>query len=143
MEQFNLDKLVGLKIISAEINKGNDFIKLHTNEGLLFMNFTGECCAVCFIAHINGSEFLKGSAILSVEQTEWKTIKNDEEESITIETMGATIKTSKGTVSIETRVEHNGFYSGNVNISKDYATDLYRPTIEEDELGEFRPLEDF
>lgn len=144
----NLNLLIGRKIISAKINQEKDVIVLYTDKGDLFLSWVGSCCSKCFIAHISGSDELIGSVINEIIHSEWKNISNgglDEDHDYlepVINSMGTTIKTDKGWVSIETRHSSNGYYSGWINISTQYPLDQYDnelTLIDED----MEPLKDF
>lgn len=128
---FNLDLLIGRKVISAKINQEKDVIVLETDKGSLFLSWVGSCCSKCFIEHVSGSDELVGSVISEVKHDEWKNVSNgefDEDHEYlepVINSMGTTIKTDKGWVSIETRHSSNGYYSGWINISTQYPLDQY------------------
>lgn len=136
-----LESLTGKKVISAEIDTDLDIIRLKTTEGDFFLNFTGDCCAHCFVAQVNGIENLIDATITKVETTQWETI-SEEEYGDVVEEMGATIRTNKGVTTFETRVNHNGYYGGSVNVSKDYPVDNYHCGIEVKDCN-FKPLKDF
>lgn len=124
-KDLGIQALIGRKVLAAFINDEKDAIKLETDKGDLFLRWEGDCCAHCYIAHINGSEFLIGHTILSAENTEWKDLTRNENEYDVLESMGTKIKTDKGYVDIETRVNHNGYYGGRVNVSDVGYIDAY------------------
>lgn len=138
---LDIDSLAGLEVQSAHINEENDLIQLNTNRGTLYLSWVGDCCAQCFLAHVSGTQFLIDATILSAEHSEWvDTSDSNREEGYVIESMGTTIKTSKGTVTFESRVSHNGYYGGWIRIS-DIPLDQYDDKIED--FSALRPLEDF
>ena len=131
--------LEGKKIKSAAINPSKDVVVLKTEEESIYLTWSGDCCAYCFLAHVEGASNLNDAQILSVEQLDWK--QQSEEDYEVVETMGTKIKTSKGYVVLETRLEHNGYYSGTIEISNiapigNYSDYLTTPT-------DLKPLEDF
>lgn len=78
----------------------------------------GDCCASCYLAHVSGSADLIGATILSAENSEWvDTPDSNVDDYDQKESMGTVIKTDKGTVTFESRLEHNGFYSGRINVT--------------------------
>jgi hypothetical protein len=139
-KNLGVQALVGQKILAAFINDDKNAMALKTESGDFYLKWEGDCCAQCFIAHINGAENLIGSTILAAEDTEWVQIENEYEYEVS-ETMGTKFKTDKGYVDIETRVEHNGHYSGMVNVSRSGYIDAY--SCFENVDGVDRPLSDF
>lgn len=132
-----MSALIGVKVISAEINDSNDRIKLVTDAGVLYFSWIGDCCSHCFLAHVSGSEELTGGTILEIETKEWVVLTDIDG---TDETMGTRIKTDKGYVDLESRLEHNGYYSGEIFINVN-PVDKYENTETCDEP--FKPLKDF
>lgn len=120
----DLDLLVGRKILSAKINDEYDLVVLETDKGPLNLSWYGDCCAHCYLAHVSGSDELIGSTVLSVENTKWNYIRNtpdlvrDECSDVT-ENMGTSVKTNSGYITFETRLEHNGYYGGTINITEE------------------------
>lgn len=140
-KKIDINSLVGRKILNAFINSDKDAVVLKTDEGDFFLKWEGDCCAQCYIAHINGSDLLIGATILEAENTEWSDLKKDKDNYEVLETMGTKFKTTKGYVDIETRVSHNGFYGGMINVSKEGYIDAYSCFIEVNDVKE--PLKDF
>jgi hypothetical protein len=143
MKDLGVEALVGRHVVSAKINEGKDAVILETKTGNLYLSWVGDCCASCFIEHFNGVEFLIDATILSAENTEWSYLKRNEDDYDVIETMGTKIKTNKGYVDIETRVSHNGYYGGMINVSDDDFIDQYSSPRFEDDRPEFRELREF
>ena len=142
MVNLGLNSLVGREITKAEINDEKDLVVLRTTAGDLFLKWNGDCCAHCYLANVSGSENLVGSKILELYDQEWITEVNDEENYNVEESMGTRIKTTKGYVELESRVEHNGYYGGSIDVTTDEPMDQYcSPTY--DELPPLKPLEDF
>lgn len=116
-ESLGMDTLIGRKVLSAQINDANDLVVLDTDKGILYLTWVGDCCARCFLANVSGADALVGTTIKSAENTEWTGRNDNDEYGDVVESMGTTIKTNKGTVTFESRVEHNGYYGGYINIS--------------------------
>lgn len=140
-KDIGVESLVGRTILSAFINDSKDAVLLKTDDGDYYLRWEGDCRANCFIAHINGAEFLIGSTILSAENSEWSDLNRNEDDYEVLETMGTKFKTSKGYVDIETRVSHDGYYGGMINISKEGYIDSYHCFIEVKDVT--KPLKDF
>ncbi len=142
MKDLGIEALIGRKVLSASINAKNDLVVLDTDKGNLYLTWEGDCCAKCFLANINGSENLIDAKILKVENKEWDATQVDEFE--VIESMGTTIKTDKGFVDLETRLEHNGYYGGEILVSDDEPMDTYHsPRYENNKLPKLKKLKDF
>lgn len=114
---MNINSLIGRTVTEAKINQEKDLVVLQTNKGPLFLTWVGDCCAVCHLEHVSNSEALINSEITSAENTEWKDVKAPDEYGYVTEGMGTTIKTTKGTITFESRVSHNGYYSGKISVS--------------------------
>jgi hypothetical protein len=138
MGQLVLSDLVGRKINSVQIDDEKRFLVLDTDKGPLYMTWSGDCCAHCYIAHFNGTEALINAEILSAEDSEWKAQSDASYE--VIESMGTKLKTTKGYVDIETRLEHNGYYSGIIEIyddANDYGVRFYSKKKKLKDLKDF------
>lgn len=108
MRSESMQQLVNTIIKSTKVNPENDKILLETDQGNFFLSWVGDCCSHCFIANISGSENLVDAKILEVEHSEWKDVSRNDDYEV-LESMGTKIKTSKGYVTIETRLSHNGY----------------------------------
>lgn len=79
-----------------------------------------DCCAATYVQHINNPECLAGSTIVSVEDLtltgeQRKAIAAEEEHANCAEVVdiwGHRINTTAGTCVLDCRTEHNGYYSG-------------------------------
>lgn len=140
--ELKITDLVGAHVNNATINDRNDLIVLETDKGKYFLTFEGDCCATCFLAHINGVENLINSTIGEIRESEWKTLKNEHDYEV-IESMGVTIVTNSGYVDMETRLEHNGYYGGYLLLSKEGPLDQYNQIRDTDKKEVMRKLEDF
>jgi len=144
MKDDGLASLVGLKVTEAFVNADKDVVVLKTADGDRYLSWHGDCCAHCFLANVEGAENLKGAEILTVECAEW--VQGEDKENYeVIDSMGTKIKTTKGYVALETRVEHNGYYGGEISVSKicpigQYSNPMYG---EKNNVVEFTELQDF
>lgn len=120
---LELKDLVGLKVLSGKITGNRQTVLLNTDKGNYILNWVGDCCANCFLANISGTDNLLDATITEAEDAEW--VMRDEQEYEVIESMGTKLKTTKGHVTFESRVVHNGYYSGRIHISKDLPVDQY------------------
>jgi hypothetical protein len=145
MKNEHTESLVGLVVTEALINEQKDYVLLKTDKGDKHLTWEGECCANCFIAHIEGAENLAGSTIVSVKNTEWVDLKRNRDECEVIEHMGTKIKTTKGIVEIETRVEHNGYYGGEICVNSFAPMDQYACPRDKEAVGKYNmtPMKDF
>lgn len=139
---MNLNELVGKRINKILINETKDILIFYTYNELYYMTFVGDCCAHCFMAHVSG--YQRYFTILDAESSEWgeTSSKSDRESCEVKEQMGVKIKTDKGYLDIDTRVEHNGYYGGEVKLSTNCPLDQYSvPWCLENE--KFKELQDF
>lgn len=141
MENLGLEYLVGKKIKSADTNDSNDLVVLKTDSETIYLTWNGDCCAHCFLANMSGSENLINAEILEVTDAEWADISRKEDYEV-IESMGTNMKTSKGHVSFETRVVHNGYYGGWITVNTKAPVDEYS-CERGDDLTKLKPLVDF
>lgn len=137
-KSLDLDSLVGCTIESAIINDNKDIVILTTDKGKFFLTFVGSCCAKCFLANVNGANNLI-STITKVESSEWIKIYDDYG---CEETMGVKFTTLKGYVDFETRVEHNGYYGGWIQVSKEGPLNQYND-MQDNKEDKFVDLKDF
>jgi hypothetical protein len=142
MEGLGIKDLVGRKIDAAYINESNDFIKLETDKGPLYLTWVGDCCTNCFLAHLSGSKNLIGSQILEARDKEY-TSGGDRDNCEVIDTFGTLLKTSKGYVDFESRALHNGYYGGMLYISDDEPMDQYHSPRNGWQKEDMKPLKDF
>ena len=117
----SMKPLVGQKVYLALIAPTKDVVILATESGPFYLTWGGDCCAKCFLGGVSGAEALVGSTILGVEHSEWVSalnISGDYYDDV-VESMGTKIKTDKGYVTLETRLEHNGYYGGWILVSRE------------------------
>jgi hypothetical protein len=126
--------LVGARVNQALMrdNQGDPELYLVREDGVILRVSTeGDCCAHAFIQHVSNADALNLATINEVENIETTQTHDDDEIAYT-DTWGHRIQTSRGTVTIECRTEHNGYYSGWCNV--DVVTELPAGCV---------PLEDF
>ena len=119
----DLEKLVGVKVRRATIHAGDVF--LDTDAGVYVLVPEGDCCAHCFIEHVEGAEFLQDATITAVQDVESGAVyqASDENGQEAVEQWGHLFTTDKGHVRLDMRVEHNGYYGGWLRVSKTPAMD--------------------
>jgi hypothetical protein len=148
MKDLGLAHLVGKQITGALINDDHDLVVLNVSDGSrLFLTWEGDCCAHCFLAGASGTEALDNATILEVTPSEWNRQPNngkDDDDGVT-EKMGCSIKTTRGYCTLESRVEHNGYYGGEVLVSDDEPMDQYQSPRYDDpeDYPSLFPLKDF
>jgi hypothetical protein len=140
MTDVGLGALVGRKVLAASINAEKDLVALDTDKGKLFLSWVGDCCAHCYLAHMSGADALVGATITSAENAEWKTVSGERYDGEMTEAMGTNLRTDKGHITFESRVEHNGYYGGEIRVSEDAPMDQYHCEREDDARS---PLADF
>lgn len=122
--KVEIDFLTGKTISNILINKTKDILILYISGAsyndevkVVYMTFVGECCAKCFIANVSGIT-RKRFTIQSIEPIEWKDHPlSDPDNDIVIACAGVKIKTDRGYIDIDTRLEHNGYYGGKIILS--------------------------
>lgn len=147
MKDLGIEALVGRKVLSAAINDENDLVILETDGGKLFLTWEGGCCSKCYLAHVSGVEFLIGHTIIEAENAEWQKPAGADDLERVVESMGTKIKTDKGYVNFDSRLEHNGYYSGEILVSDVEPMDQYGSPRYDAEYDPFpkimNPLSDF
>jgi len=138
MNYVNIEDLKNYQFNRAKISNDKTCIVLETNkDSAVVMSWHGDCCSSCFIESIQGADNLLNSTIISANHKEWTETSFEifDDYDRKVESMGTTIKTTKGYVDINTRLEHNGYYSGYIEI---YETDIdFTPDYDFTELRDF------
>lgn len=140
-DERNFTFLIGKSFDEILINEGRDVVVLKSAAETIYLTWSGECCATCYLCHCEGIENLKNSKIMEVENLEWIKIKDKEDGCEVLESMGTRIKTERGVVRFESRLDHNGYYSGEIKISEIAPVGPYNDFLEEPK--DLKPLEDF
>lgn len=140
-KKLSLIDLTGVKILSAKISDKKEIIILTTETKEIFLTWSGDCCSKCYVVHVSGLYFLIGATISRVENTTWSVLSAPNEEDIfncgyTTESMGTKLFTNKGSITIECRLEHNGYYGGTVNISEGAPLGQYSDFYTPDDMSE-------
>lgn len=111
---MELTDLVQKHIIRAmKSDEGNIILVL--DAGAIRLRPEGDCCANCYIAHVDGSETLTDAVVTEIENLELPRVPLTAEESTAsdaVDSWGHRIHTTKGICTIDMRVEHNGYYGG-------------------------------
>lgn len=139
-KDLGMTSLIGRFVKGAKIFD-SDVVVLNTDLGPMYLTWSGDCCASCYLANISGADNLMGAKILEIETAEWKRKENDDFD--VVETMGTKIKTEKGYVTLETRLEHNGFYCGQIAVSDKAPIDNYGSYLKVPSESDLKELKDF
>lgn len=107
------EKLHGWMITEAFYDNVSIYLLLR-NGTTVQLEPGGECCAHCYIQHVDGAEVLKNGVIFEVEST--SSNRSVVGSGDVVDAWGHRIHTDKGICSIEMRVEHNGYYGGQLEI---------------------------
>ena len=148
MKNLGIESLSSRHIQKAEINVVKDLVVLHTDKGPLYLTWEGDCCAHCYLAHVSGAENLIDAVITEVYNSEWKVTGGSKDNCDVTESMGTNIKTTKGYVTFESRLDHNGYYGGMILVSDDepmdqYHSPRYGQDDQDDRLPSLSELKDF
>lgn len=115
-EADRFTKLIGLNIKQAFISDDAYKIVLMTYDNVFVcIEHQSHCCEAVFFAHVNHSENLIGAIITGVEPIEWNDSRQNEANRYDkgegyIGSAGIKLTTTRGNVSLETRVEGSGNY---------------------------------
>lgn len=124
-----LNRLVGRRINGIFLNEDNTRVVFRTieDERIGFYVF-GDCCNTVYINHFQGVDvvgegntfdLLRGALVTAVEEKEWVTLDNEQDEDSWIDECVEdgffTIRTDRGYIDFEVRNEHNGYYSGHID----------------------------
>lgn len=143
VKDIGIVALLGRKVHSAKINLERDLVVLDTDKGKLYLTWEGECCSSCFIAHFSGLENLINSKIMKAHHSSWsQPTQSESYHDNVIQYMGTTLETTRGHVTFETRLEHNGYYSGRIMVSDVGPLGKYGKS-RDDRHEDLIPLEDF
>lgn len=114
----NLHTLIGKTIHQVTILDGDLFFI--TDGGTYKAAPDGDCCANCYIQHLAYSEALApGAVVTAIEDVELPPDpESDPDNDYVIDVWGHRIITTKGTCTIEMRVDHNGFYGGTLEVTQ-------------------------
>jgi hypothetical protein len=82
-----------------------------TPDGFIKAEPEGDCCASCYVQHIDGADALQGATVAEVESIELPPVPDSEQCDVS-DVWGHKIRTDKGHCTIEMRVDHNGYYGG-------------------------------
>lgn len=109
--------LIGINIVAAKQKHGDLFFVLDTGEVISFVPY-GDCCASCYVQHVSGADALKNATLNRVDDLELPEVPPEEANDVS-DVWGHSLITSRGYCTIEMRVDHNGYYGGELTISRD------------------------
>jgi hypothetical protein len=108
-----MQELIGKEILDARFKDRSEIVlNLRDNTSVILSPY-GDCCANCYINHIDNALALFSSTVLKVEDLELTSEGDDDYGNVT-ESWGHRIITDKGICTIDMRVEHNGYYGGSL-----------------------------
>lgn len=116
MSDIKFDDLVGKTILDARYD--GDHIYLNLNDGsCVSMIPYGDCCAHCYIQHVDGADALVNAVVKQVETLECHPTQVEIDNADTLDAWGHRLITDKGYFTIEMRVNHNGYYGGSLDLT--------------------------
>lgn len=133
-----LNRLIGKRINGIFLNSDNTKVVFRTieDERIGFYVY-GDCCNTVYINHFQGVDvigegntfdLLRGALVTAVEEKEWVTIDEEQDEDSwcddCVEDGFFTIRTDRGYIDFEVRNEHNGYYSGHIDELSEKDNDL-------------------
>ncbi len=105
------DPIVGKKIANAKLVSGE--LRVTTTDGKRHRFWpTGDCCAQCWIEATEGLDLMEGATVLSGEDKEWTDMTSEDYD--VLEQGFYSMHTDRGTLDLELRVSHNGYYGGSL-----------------------------
>ena len=113
MEHF--ESLLGKTIDEAMYDGEN--IYLLTGGEWVKINPEGDCCSSCYVQHVSGVDALRGGVVNAAERITSEPTAEELVGADVLDGWGYRLTTSKGHVSIELRLAHNGYYGGWLNFS--------------------------
>jgi len=136
MYEWGINKLVGLEIANVRVpdrysGDGSIYLNLADGKRCIVLTPEGDCCAHCYIQHINFAEVLQGAKVTEVEDLEGNRIEPEQYGDV-VDCWGHRIHTTKGICTIDMRLSHNGYYGGALTMSE-----------QDGWYTEGKPLEDF
>ena len=116
LSDVGVDTVIGKKIDRA-LWTGRDIVLCLSDGTVSTLTPDGSCCSECTIADVDGSDALKGGTLLRVEDLELVKGGNlDDYEAVDV--WGHRFVTDKGICTIGMRLEHNGYYSGQLYVQQ-------------------------
>lgn len=112
---MELTHLVGKTIKAVDWDGTNLYIA--TNVGNFELSPYGDCCAHCYVQHIDGSEALQGATVKEIQDVGGES-SGDRDSCEVSDVWAHRIHTDKGICTIEMRVDHNGWYGGQLDMSE-------------------------
>lgn len=106
------DPIVGKKIGSMRLVDGELRVKLSDGTKHRFIP-AGGFGGTCWIESVEGLDLMVGATVLGGENKGWRT-SNDEHDYSVLEAGFYSMHTDHGTLDVELRVGHNGFYGGSL-----------------------------
>jgi hypothetical protein len=105
-------------IVDARYDDNTDTIHLNLENGYVSLTPYGDCCANCFIQHVDNADALQDAIVNNVQDLDTELLSIDDDfdyEGSCVNSWGHRILTNKGICTIEMRVIHNGYYGGSLD----------------------------
>ncbi len=128
---MTLGELVGLHVVDARKTEDGDII-LNVETRAIRLTPAGDCCATCYIQHVDGSEVLTDATITAIERLEFpvhEITEKEQAEADVLDGWGHRIHTTKGICTIDMRVAHNGDYGGKLDPTRTATSDKISPIL--------------
>ena len=107
----DLNVLVGKKILAVNLSPDMYYIQFKTEGKDFDFECHGDCCAHAYIATIQNVECLIGQEVTAVLAEE---SSHEDYTFQFVDNVFYSINTSKGSCHMDFRVEHNGYYGGDL-----------------------------
>jgi len=131
-DNLELVSLVGKTCSSIEINEDKTTIKLICDDGIYFLNATGDCCSESWFDHVSIGPYKYPFTFSAIKEIELGKVMATRQEYDNI--YGFEFSTEQGSVLIEMRNSSNGYYGGFLRISKELILDQYNNAVSSDDM---------
>jgi hypothetical protein len=108
-----MDDLIGKKIINVYSDSDRIYLKFETDNGNFYYECHGDCCASPYINSMQGLSDIIDQVVTEVLVEGADEIKNGSSDYTDVTFY--TIKSLKGRLHIDFRVNHNGYYGGSLS----------------------------
>lgn len=107
-----MENLTGKKVLQILKDDTDTYLLFKTDQGDLCFETYGDCCARPYICSIEGSEDILNEVVTEVLQQSIDSLEH--EGGYVTDIIFYTIKSTRGRLNIDFRVEHNGYYGGDL-----------------------------
>lgn len=114
-----MKELIGKIVSQLWINDEESVLLfMHPDGGWTAYETEGDCCSETWFADINGVSVLIGATVVSAVDVEMDNVDDGRTRQEEDEFYGVKLTTDKGFVDIVYRNSSNGYYGGNIKLSK-------------------------